>query len=396
MPSRSAATWEAPPSLPDGHYVGGRVYRDERIFAEERERIFKKVWHFVCHESEVADAFDFRTVERADTPLIVVRGGDGRIRAFVNVCSHRGARVAMAPGGNARTFTCFYHHWTYDAEGACVSMPRPEGYRGTPVRKKNMGLREAKTEVKWGFVFVNLDDDCAPLDEFLDGALDIFDQVLPDAGLEVFHYHRAEIDANWKAYQETIVDLYHEFMHVILRDTQMPAASMDDREMRTYANGHVTIAGLKADYEKYEGWRRRDRSKCLPGLEPDDARFAPLFPAQTFIARGTVMRIDTVQPVTPHKCLIESRGLGLKGESPEDRAMRIDHHNEYWGPFGRNVTEDAFAAEGCELSFGKGAAPHGIIARDEGGRGQCDSGLRGFWAEWSRRMGRPASHPTND
>lgn len=371
--SRSAETWEQTPPLPDGHYVNGRVYHDEQIFAEEREHIFKKIWHFVCHESEVAEVYDFRTVERADVPLVV-----------------------MDPGGNARTHTCFYHHWTYDTQGTCVSMPRPEGYANTPVCKENMGLREVKTEVKWGFVFVNLDDGCQPLDDYLDGSLDIFDEVLPHAELEVFHYHRAEIDANWKAYQETIVDLYHEFMHVILRDTQMPAASMDDRQMRTYANGHVTIAGLKADYEKYEGWVDRDDASCFPGLESDDARFAPLFPAQTFITRGTVMRVDTVQPVTAHKCLIESRGLGLKGESSEDRMMRIDHHNEYWGPFGRNVTEDAFAAEGCEFSFGKGAAMRGIIARDEGGKGQCDSGLRGFWAEWSRRMGRPVGNPTND
>lgn len=371
--SRSAETWEQTPSLPDGHYVNGRVYHDEQIFAEEREHIFKKIWHFVCHESEVAEVYDFRTVERADVPLVV-----------------------MDPGGNARTHTCFYHHWTYDTQGTCVSMPRPENYANTPVCKENMGLREVKTEVKWGFVFVNLDDGCQPLDDYLDGSLDIFDEVLPHAELEVFHYHRAEIDANWKAYQETIVDLYHEFMHVILRDTQMPAASMDDRQMRTYANGHVTIAGLKADYEKYEGWVARDDASCFPGLESDDARFAPLFPAQTFITRGTVMRVDTVQPVTAHKCLIESRGLGLKGESSEDRMMRIDHHNEYWGPFGRNVTEDAFAAEGCEFSFGKGAAMRGIIARDEGGKGQCDSGLRGFWAEWSRRMGRPVGNPTND
>lgn len=371
--SRSAETWEQTPPLPDGHYVNGRVYHDEQIFAEEREHIFKKIWHFVCHESEVAEVYDFRTVERADVPLVV-----------------------MDPGGNARTHTCFYHHWTYDTQGTCVSMPRPEGYANTPVCKENMGLREVKTEVKWGFVFVNLDDGSQPLDDYLDGSLDIFDEVLPHAELEVFHYHRAEIDANWKAYQETIVDLYHEFMHVILRDTQMPAASMDDRQMRTYANGHVTIAGLKADYEKYEGWVDRDDASCFPGLESDDARFAPLFPAQTFITRGTVMRVDTVQPVTAHKCLIESRGLGLKGESSEDRMMRIDHHNEYWGPFGRNVTEDAFAAERCEFSFGKGAAMRGIIARDEGGKGQGDSGLRGFWAEWSRRMGRPVGNPTND
>ena len=396
MSSRSAYSWEKMPSLRDGHYVSGPVYYDEEIFNDEREHIFKKIWHFVCHESEVAEIFDFRTTERADIPLIVTRGEDGRIRTFINVCSHRGARVVMSSSGNARMHTCFYHHWTYDTQGSCVAMPRPAGYAGSGVCKENMGLREVKTELKWGFVFVNFDDDSPKLDDYLDGALGIFEEVLPKAELEVFHYHRAEIDANWKAYQETIVDLYHEYMHVILRDTQMSAASMDDREMRTYANGHVTIAGLKADYEKYEGWTDRNNASCFPGLDPDDARFAPLFPAQTFITRGTVMRVDTVQPITAHKCLIESRGLGIKGESEEDRIMRIDHHNEYWGPFGRNVTEDAFAAEGCEFSFGKGAALRGIIARDEGGKGQCDSGLRGFWTKWSRRMGRPFSHPTND
>ena len=213
----------------------------------------------------------------------------------------------------------------------------------------------------------------------------------------MFHYHRAEIDANWKAYQETIVDLYHEFMHVILRDTQMPAASMDDREMRTYANGHVTIAGLKADYEKYEGWRRRDHSTCLPGLDPDDARFAPLFPAQTFIARGTVMRVDTVQPITPHKCLIESRGLGLKGESPEDRARCGSTTITSTG--GRSAATSPRTRSPPKAASSRSARARrrtASSARDEDGRGQCDSGLRGFWAEWSRRMGRPASHPTND
>ena len=153
----------------------------------------------------------------------------------------------------------------------------------------------------------------------------------------------------------------------------------------------------RRDYEKYVGWGHRDDSTCFPGLEPDDARFAPLFPAQTFITRGTVMRIDTVQPVTAHKCLIESRGLGLKGESPEDRMMRIDQHNEYWGPFGPQRYGGRVRRRGLRsLVRARGAALRGIIARDEGGKGQCDSGLRGFWAEWSRRMGRPASHPTND
>lgn len=66
MPSRSAEAWERTPPLPEGHYVSSRVYHDEEIFAEERENIFRKVWHFVCHESEVPAIHDFRTVERAD------------------------------------------------------------------------------------------------------------------------------------------------------------------------------------------------------------------------------------------------------------------------------------------------------------------------------------------
>ena len=216
MPSRSAATWERPPPLPDGHYVSGRVYHDEQIFAEEREHIFRKVWHFVCHESEVAEAFDFRTVERADVPLIVIRGEDGRIRTFINVCSHRGARVAMEPGGNARTFTCFYHHWTYDTEGSCVSMPRPEGYDHTPIRKEDMGLREVKTDVKWGFVFVNLDPDAASLDDCAPGmASDLaalvprLDELEPAESFAFESAQGAEWRANWKVVVDNYLECYH-------------------------------------------------------------------------------------------------------------------------------------------------------------------------------------------
>ena len=120
-----------------------------------------------------------------------------------------------------------------------------------------------------------------------------------------------------------------------------------------------------------------------------------MFPDLTIILRGTVARIDVITPLGPRKTLVEARGLGLKGDTPQERLMRINHHNEYWGPFGRNVPEDAFAAEACEKTFATGAARHQIIARDEGGHGQDDSMLRGFYAEWSRRMGRSPSNPAN-
>ena len=97
----------------------------------------------------------------------------------------------------------------------------------------------------------------------------------------------------------------------------------------------------------------------------------------------------------PDKALLECRGIGRKGDSADDRLMRIDHHNAYWGPFGRNVPEDAIAAERCDASFRPGAARHQIIARDEGGHGQDDALLRNFYGEWGRLMGRPAHKPIN-
>jgi methanesulfonate monooxygenase large subunit len=76
--------------------------------------------------------------------------------------------------------------------------------------------------------------------------------------------------------------------------------------------------------------------------------------------------------------------------------MRIRHHNDYWGPFGRNVPEDAFAAEACEKAFGSGAARYQIIARDENGQGQDDLMLRAYYQAWADMTGRPHHNPANE
>lgn len=99
-----------PPALPPTHYLDNRIFTDPSIFREEQERLFSKVWQFVCHESELPNSGDFRTTQVAGKPLIVVRDESGSIRAFFNVCRHRAAEVVRSESGNARSFTCFYHH----------------------------------------------------------------------------------------------------------------------------------------------------------------------------------------------------------------------------------------------------------------------------------------------
>ncbi len=394
--ARDGTQWNTPPALPETHYVSGAVYSDPQLYEEEKRLILGKVWHFAAHDSELPERFDFRTFQHADLPLFLIRGSDGRIRCFVNACSHRGAKILNEVSGNAQRITCFYHMWSYDDLGACIDIPRRAGYESVGLDKAACALREVRCETRNGLVFVNLDDGAPPLGAFLGDALEIFDAVFDGSvDYEVFHFHSATIDANWKAWQETIVDLYHEFMHVVLRTTQMTAAPMTARRMRVYPNGHLAIGGLKADYDSYKGYGGRDAHLAFPGLTVDDARFTPLFPDTTIITRGTVMRIDTVTPLGPHMTLVESRGLGIKGEPAADRLARIRHHNDYWGPFGRNVPEDAFAAEACEKTFAPAAVRYQIIARDENGQGQDDLMLRAYYAEWARLMGRSPSNPVN-
>lgn len=393
MPSRNAKTWNAPPELPATHYTRGEIYRDETIFAEEQERIFKKVWRLACHESEVSKAGDFRTLEHAGLPLVVIRGNDGQIRTFVNVCSHRGARIVHEPAGNMQRLVCFFHLWTYDLEGACTSIPRPDAYADHGLDKSKLGLREVVTSLKHGLVFINLDDECDSLDDYLGDALEAFEEVLTRNDLEVFTYQHATIDANWKEWQETNLDLYHEYMHVALRKTQVDPAAMMQRELKVYPNGHIRGggSGYDANYDGYQGWAKRDDSKALRGLTANDFRFTHVFPNSAMNARGTILRLSTFTPLNVNQTRIEWRGLSPKSDSREDWLMRSDHYNQYWGPFGRNVPEDLFAAELCEWNFGPGAARYQIIAREEGMRGQDDGFLRAFYRQWSEMMGHPAS-----
>ena len=100
--SRTATEWAKRPSLPATHFVDNAIFTSEEIFREEKEKIFDRVWKFVCHDQELPEPFDYRTTTLAGTPLIVSRDGDGRVRGFVNACSHRGSLVLRRPRGNAR------------------------------------------------------------------------------------------------------------------------------------------------------------------------------------------------------------------------------------------------------------------------------------------------------
>jgi methanesulfonate monooxygenase large subunit len=391
--SRNSTQWHAKPKLPETHYVDTAIYTSEELFREEQEKIFNKVWIIACHESEIPGKYDYRTFHHpGGENLIIMRGDDDEVRAFYNICPHRGNTILYDPAGNAKRMTCIFHAWSFDSKGNCVDIPRAkEGY-GDRLCKEDVCLREVKCEKGYGgFIWVNVDDDSSSLRDYIGDALGLLDESLQPE-LEVFSYHKAIVKTNYKLWHDTNSEFYHDFLHYFNRITGMMQPGYYDRMYTGYPNGHASVGSMEVKYDAYEG--SAERGVGWPGLAPGGWILIDLFPGMTYNLRTSVLRMDTSIPLGPDKVMIEFRGLGLKSDSPEQRAERIRDHNTIWGPFGRNLHEDLLAVQGQGIAMQEDSDSKWVIhGREEGNTIHDEVGMRHFYAEWSRRMGRKASAP---
>jgi glycine betaine catabolism A len=200
------------PTLPSSWYTS------ERIFALEKARIFRREWLCVAREEELADPGAWRVVDVLGESLILVRNRSGVLRAFYNVCRHRGTRLcadpeapppqAGLPGGIAASrIVCPYHQWTYDFDGELVNAPHLNG--APDFDRTQFSLYPAALECWGGFVFLNLEGaDAAPLAQQL-GAVPGRTCRYPLAELRIGHTIRYSVAANWKVICENYNECYH-------------------------------------------------------------------------------------------------------------------------------------------------------------------------------------------
>jgi len=406
MPARNHQQWTATPPLKTGEWVDSRVYSDPAIFEEELERIFKKVWIPVCHESELPKPYDFRTMSIAREPVIVVRGSDNAVRAFLNVCPHRGMLIERrpsgsflegSPSGNPKHMTCMFHAWQFDMKGNCVYISREkEGYQER-ITKEDVGLRRLRCEVKFGgIVWVSLNDQIEPsVEEWAAGSFECIRRAIDTEPLEVFHYHKAIIPTNYKLWHDTNSEFYHDYMHYHNRVTGFNKEYFARKNV-TFPNGHVNVNSFEVKYDQYEGFESR-AALSFPGFPPNQWYMIDLFPGMNFNLRGSALRCDVVTPLAPDKVMIEFRGLGLKSDSPEDRMTRVRHHNTIWGPFGRNLHEDLIGVTGQGATMRPGAEPRRILhGRVEDNYIHDEVGMRHFYNEWGKWMNRMPSNPMKE
>ena len=375
------------PQLPPTHYLDNRIYTDPDVFEAERDSILARTWRFVCHASEIPEPFNYRLVQVAGHELVLVRGKDMEIRAFYNSCAHRGARVVRKAAGRLEQgrMTCFYHLWSYDDRGRCTGISRPAGYRDSPVRKEDTGLRPVRVETLFDLVFVCLDDAACSLHKFLGDALvEAIRTPFGIADLEVFHLHRTEIQANWKLFVETNYEGYHELLHLLNRTTGVAQEDYQKRQWRVHERGHVSFDHASISYGNLNYEQRG--ADMMPGMKPNGHVVINLFPDMLLNCRSTVARIDSLMPLSHNRTLLECRGLGLAHDTGAVRAMRVRHHNQVWGPTGINLAEDMWAVQAQMRNMENGSSRYSVIAREEEGP-MDDSSLRNFYAEWSRLTG---------
>lgn len=162
----------------------------------------------MCHVSEVARTGAFTTLQIADENVFVVRGNDGELRAFYNVCRHRGHPLVEGSGQTGKLMVCPYHAWAYDLTGTLKRVPGQGS--GDEVTCDQIQLRPIRVEAFCGFIFVNLDEDAAPLSDQIGDFEDVFRSYHPDPDKLVFVCETTiEHDSNWKLSVENYNECYH-------------------------------------------------------------------------------------------------------------------------------------------------------------------------------------------
>ena len=184
-----------------------RFYTDPAIFRAEMAGLFLRTWQFAGHLSRIPHAGDYFAFEIAGQSLFAIRGRDGAVRVFYNVCQHR-AHELVSGSGTARVVVCPYHSWTYELTGHLRAAPNTKSVPGFD--RDDICLTEVACEDFHGFLFVNLDPEAAPMDVWYPGVREELADFVPDvAALAPMDWVEVAEACNWKVSVENYSECYH-------------------------------------------------------------------------------------------------------------------------------------------------------------------------------------------
>jgi glycine betaine catabolism A len=250
----------------------GRYFYEPEIFAAEQAHLFGQMWTCVGRADALPNAGDYKTVDLGGENVLVVRGKNGELRAFLNVCRHRGARICLDPcGSSGAAIRCPYHAWSYALDGRLIGAPNIA--RDETLDRDTLSLIPVHLDVWEGLIWLSLADDPAPVADQLEPALiDRFGELekfrrYGIGSLAVGTSISYDIDANWKLVVENFMECYHcAPIHPELTSL-LPAFRQGTSYQGIVGQGTEFAAEIEAFTLSGSG----DRAP-LPGLKPEDAR----------------------------------------------------------------------------------------------------------------------------
>jgi phenylpropionate dioxygenase-like ring-hydroxylating dioxygenase large terminal subunit len=304
----------------EGWSLPAWTYSDPEFFALEKERVFAPSWQVVCHESDVADVGDWHALDYIGESVIVVRGGDGTLRAFTNVCRHRGSRLVDGSRGCAKKLVCPYHAWTYDLDGRLTGVPDAASYPA--LDKASHGLAPVEIETWRGFIFVR----------FVTGGPSVAEMMVPyESMIEPYRFEDLRAlgrvtlrprPVNWK----NIGDNYSDGLHIPVAHPGL--TRLFGKSYGVEAEEHVDRMWGEMQDRPSANWSERAYQHLLPRVEhlPEGCRrgwlYFKLWPNVAFDIYPD--QIDFMQwlPVSPTESLIREISYALPDERREMRAAR--------------------------------------------------------------------------
>ena len=303
----------------------GWTYHNAEFHELEKEYLFLSNWMLVCHVSEVPNAGDFATLRLMGERALVVRGEDGELRAFYNVCRHRAAAVVQGRTGSCSStgIRCPYHGWVYGLDGSLKAVPAEATFPG--LNKAEYGLKPLDLEVCLGFVFVRFRSVGPSVAERLSPYMA---EIAPYRLEEMAPYGEpwsADYDVDWK----NAIDNYLEGYHVPVGHPGLYRL-FGTRYEAEAREGHVSRAMHWLRDKPSNNWSERHYQKLLPEIAhlPEDRRRAwsyyTLLPNLGFDLYPDMIDFFQLIPTGPGKCRIRGRCYRLPGDDrPEMKAAQF-------------------------------------------------------------------------